>query len=118
MAGQGFDPDFILSWPTGRMGVMEGESAVMAVHGPELERAQREKRDVTAGVQASVESMRADYEHQLDAKFAAARGFVDAIVTPEETRDQLAFTLRVTANYAGAHLGPFVLPPFDSAPSR
>ena len=34
MAGQGFDPDFILSWPTGRMGVMEGESAVMAVHGP------------------------------------------------------------------------------------
>ena len=38
MAGQGFDPDFILSWPTGRMGVMEGESAVMAVHGPEIER--------------------------------------------------------------------------------
>src|SRR5207253_375767 len=26
MAGQGFDPDFIVSWPTGRMGVMEGES--------------------------------------------------------------------------------------------
>ena len=42
MAGQGFDPDFILSWPTGRMGVMEGEAAVMAVHGPEIERAQRE----------------------------------------------------------------------------
>jgi acetyl-CoA carboxylase carboxyltransferase component len=34
MAGQGFDPDFIFSWPTGRMGVMEGESAVQAVHGP------------------------------------------------------------------------------------
>ena len=31
MAGQGFDPDFILSLPTGRMGVMEGESAVMAL---------------------------------------------------------------------------------------
>jgi len=27
MAGQGFDPDFIFSWPTGRMGVMEGDSA-------------------------------------------------------------------------------------------
>ncbi|HVG20180.1 MAG TPA: carboxyl transferase domain-containing protein, partial [Blastocatellia bacterium] len=26
MAGQGFDPDFIFSWPTGRMGVMEGDS--------------------------------------------------------------------------------------------
>src|SRR5207302_1334381 len=33
MAGQGFDPDFIVSWPTGRMGVMEGESAVQAVFG-------------------------------------------------------------------------------------
>ena len=62
--------------------------------------------------------MRADYEQQLDAKFAAARGFVDAIVTPEETRDQLAFTLRVAANYAGPHLGPFVLPPLDAATAR
>ncbi|MGH9762794.1 MAG: acyl-CoA carboxylase subunit beta, partial [Blastocatellia bacterium] len=31
MAGQGFDPDFIFTWPTGRMGVMEGDSAVMAL---------------------------------------------------------------------------------------
>ena len=34
--------------------------------------------------------MRADYEHQLDARYAAARGFVDAIVYPEDTRDVLA----------------------------
>src|SRR5207247_9154515 len=44
MAGQGFDPDFILSWPTGRMGVMEGESAIMAVHGPAIERAKQERQ--------------------------------------------------------------------------
>jgi acetyl-CoA carboxylase carboxyltransferase component len=118
MAGQGFDPDFILSWPTGRMGVMEGESAVMAVHGAELEKARKEGREPTAEAKASMESMRADYEHQLDARFAGARGYVDAIVTPEETRDQLAFTLRVAANYAGPHLGPFVLPPLDAAPAR
>jgi 3-methylcrotonyl-CoA carboxylase beta subunit len=116
MAGQGFDPDFILSWPTGRMGVMEGESAVMAVHGRELERARQERRELAADVQASVESMRTDYEAQLDARYAAARGQVDAIVTPEETRGQLAFALRVAANYAGPHLGPFVLPPLDAAP--
>jgi 3-methylcrotonyl-CoA carboxylase beta subunit len=118
MAGQGFDPDFILSWPTGRMGVMEGESAVMAVHGPEIERAQRDRRALDPDVKASVDSMRADYEAQLDARYAAARGHVDAIVLPEETRDQLAFVLRVTANYAGPHLGPFVLPPLDAAPLR
>jgi 3-methylcrotonyl-CoA carboxylase beta subunit len=118
MAGQGFDPDFILSWPTGRMGVMEGEAAVMAVHGTEIDRAQRERRELTAEVQASVASMRADYEAQLDARYAAARGQVDAILTPEETRDQLAFALRIVANYAGPHLGPFVLPPLDAASSR
>jgi 3-methylcrotonyl-CoA carboxylase beta subunit len=117
MAGQGFDPDFILSWPTGRMGVMEGESAVMAVHGAEIEKARQEKREPSEAAKASMSSMRADYEHQLDAKFAGARGFVDAIITPEETRNQLAFTLRITANYAGPHLGPFVLPPLDAAPA-
>ena len=118
MAGQGFDPDFILSWPTGRMGVMEGESAVMAVHGPELDRAQQEKREPQESVQNAVASMRADYEHQLDAKFAGARGFVDVIVAPEETRDQLAFVLRIVSNYAGPHIGPFVLPPLDPALGR
>ena len=63
-------------------------------------------------------SMRADYEEQLDAKYAGARGFLDAIVTPEETRELLAFALRVCANYAGPHLGPFVLPPLDAVPAR
>jgi acetyl-CoA carboxylase carboxyltransferase component len=69
-------------------------------------------------VKAAIDSMRADYEHQLDARYAAARGFADAILTPEDTRDQLAFALRVTANYAGPHLGPFVLPPLDAAQPR
>ena len=118
MAGQGFDPDFIFSWPTGRMGVMEGESAVMAVHGPEIERAQREKREVAPEVQRAIESMRADYEAQLDARHAAARGHVDAIVTPEETRELLTFALKVCASYAGPHLGPFVLPPLDAGSAR
>jgi 3-methylcrotonyl-CoA carboxylase beta subunit len=118
MAGQGFDPDFIFSWPTGRMGVMEGESAVMAVHGAEIEKARKESREPSPEVKSSMVSMRADYEAQLDARYAAARGFVDAIITPEETRDQLAFVLKATSNYSGPHLGPFVLPPLDAATTR
>jgi acetyl-CoA carboxylase carboxyltransferase component len=110
MAGQGFDPDFIFSWPSGRMGVMEGESAVQAVHGPSLEAAKRAGVAVPAEVQRAVEEMRADYEHQLDARFAGARGFIDAIVYPEETRDVLAMALRATLQNPGPHLGPFVLP--------
>jgi len=99
------------------MGVMEGESAVVAVHGAELETAQREGRPLDPATEAKIDAMREDYDQQLDAKFAGARGFVDAIVTPEETRDQLAFLLRVAGHYAGPHLGPFALPPFDAAPT-
>jgi 3-methylcrotonyl-CoA carboxylase beta subunit len=109
MAGQGFDPDFIFSLPTGRMGVMEGESAVGAVYGPELERAAK-NGGPTPELAAAVDAMRADYDHQLDATVAAARGFVDAILVPEELRDQLAFALRIAGNFAGPHLGPYVLP--------
>lgn len=110
MAGQGFDPDFILSWPTGRMGVMEGESAVQAVHGPALEAARQAGKPPEPQVAEAAEAMRADYEHQLDALYAAARGYVDAIVYPEDTRAMLALALRTTLNNRGPHLGPFVLP--------
>jgi acetyl-CoA carboxylase carboxyltransferase component len=109
MAGQGFDPDFIFSLPSGRMGVMEGESAVQAVHGPELEKAQK-AGGAAKQLQEAVDKMRADYEHWLDARFAGARGYVDAIFAPEELRGQLAFALKIVASDPGPHLGPFVLP--------
>ncbi|HXY31890.1 MAG TPA: carboxyl transferase domain-containing protein [Gemmatimonadaceae bacterium] len=111
MAGQGFDPDFIFSWPTGRMGVMEGESAIQAVHGPALDAARRSGGEPPPDVQEAVEAMRADYEHQLGAEFAGARGYIDAIVYPEETRAVLAMALRAAQHNPGPHLGPFVLPP-------
>ena len=111
MAGQGFDPDFILSWPTGRMAVMEGESAIQAVHGPALEEAKKKGTSLDPDVATAVEEMRADYEHQLDARYAAARGYVDAIVYPENTREMLSLALRATLHNPGPHLGPFVLPP-------
>ena len=110
MAGQGFDPDFIFSWPTGRMGVMEGEAAIQAVHGPALEEARTRRTTVDPDVAQSVAAMREDYEHQLDARYAAARGFVDTIVFPEDTRDVLALALRASLQNPGPHLGPFVLP--------
>lgn len=112
MAGQGFDPDFIFSWPTGRMGVMEGEAAVQAVHGPAIEAARTKGGDPPPDVAKAMEEMRQDYEHQLDARFAAARGFVDSIIQPEDTRDVLAMALRASLQNPGPHLGPFVLPAF------
>ena len=110
MAGQGFDPDFILSWPSGRMGVMEGEAAVQAVHGPAMDAAKRSGTAVSQAVSDSAAEMRADYEEQLDARYAAARGFADAIVYPEDTRAALGMILRSALQNPGPHLGAFVLP--------
>jgi 3-methylcrotonyl-CoA carboxylase beta subunit len=115
MAGQGFDPDFIFSWPTGRMAVMEGEAAVQAVHGPTIEKAKQRGTPLDDETSHAIEEMRADYEHQLDARYAAARGFVDAIVYPEDTREVLTLALRAARSNRGPHLGPFVLPPIPDA---
>ncbi|MGQ0762224.1 MAG: acyl-CoA carboxylase subunit beta [Acidobacteriota bacterium] len=110
MAGQGFDPDFIFSWPTGRMGVMEGESAVQAVFGSELERLKKSGQEPGPKLELEMLKVRETYERDLDAKYAAARGFVDAVLAPEETRAALELALRVSLNYEGPHIGQFVLP--------
>jgi 3-methylcrotonyl-CoA carboxylase beta subunit len=111
MAGQGFDPDFIFTWPTGRMGVMEGDSAVMALFSAQLDRLKHAGREPDPELQERIAAVRAEYEQQLDARYAAARGFVDAVITPEETRAALALALRTALHNPGPHLGAFVLPP-------
>jgi 3-methylcrotonyl-CoA carboxylase beta subunit len=110
MAGQGFDPDFILSLPTGRMGVMEGESAVMALFSGQIEKLKAEGKVPDDDLNTRMDQVREDYERQLDARFAGARGFVDEVVLPEELRDSLSLLLRAALNNDGPHLGPFTLP--------
>ncbi|HEY0429283.1 MAG TPA: acyl-CoA carboxylase subunit beta [Pyrinomonadaceae bacterium] len=111
MAGQGFDPDFIFSLPTGRMGVMEGDAAAQAIFGTQLEKLKKEGREPDESLKAEMEKVRETYEKELDAKHAAARGLVDAIVTPENLRDALHLALETTLNTDQPHLGAFVLPP-------
>lgn len=110
MAGQGFDPDFILSLPTGRMGVMEGESAVMALFSAQLDRLKAEGKVPDEELTTRMDEVRAEYDRQLDARFAAARGFVDEVVLPEELRPALQLLLRAASNNPGPHLGAFHIP--------
>ena len=109
MAGQGFDPDFILSLPTGRMGVMEGDSAVMALFSRQLEELKARGEVPDEDLSTRMDEVRADYDRQLDARFAAARGFVDEIVLPEELRPALIHLLTAALNNPGPHVGPFHL---------
>jgi acetyl-CoA carboxylase carboxyltransferase component len=110
MAGQGFDPDFIFSLPTGRMGVMEGDSAVQAIFGTQLEKLKSAGEKPSAELEAEMEKVRETYDRELDAKHAAARGLLDAIVTPENLRDVLILSLQTCLNTNTPHIGAFVLP--------
>jgi len=110
MAGQGFDPDFIFSLPTGRMGVMEGDSAVAAMFGTQLEKLKKAGQEPDETMKAEMEKVRETYDRELDAKHAAARGLLDAIVTPENLRNSLILALQTCLNTSQPHLGAFVLP--------
>jgi acetyl-CoA carboxylase carboxyltransferase component len=98
MAGQGFDPNFTFSWPTARIGVMEGDSAVQALFSVELEKLKKAGVTVPDDLQQSMDQTRADYERWLDAKYAAARGHCDAVIDPKETREVLTLALEVALN--------------------
>ena len=92
------------------MGVMEGDSAVQALFGTQLDKLKQDKRQPDAELVNDMQGVRNSYEEQLDAKYAAARGFVDAVILPENTRDALELSLRVAMNFRGPHVGQFVLP--------
>tara|TARA_B100000470_G_scaffold16764_1_gene11434 strand:- start:2401 stop:3987 length:1587 start_codon:yes stop_codon:yes gene_type:complete len=109
MGGQGFDPDFILSLPTGRMGVMEAESAVTEIFSTQLQEIRDKGLDPGPELTTEMDQIRAEYEEELDARFAAARGFVDGILLPEELREGLGLLLRASMNNPGPHIGPFQL---------
>lgn len=102
MAGQGFDPNFTFNWPTARIGVMEGESAVQALFSVELEKLRNSGEAMPPELAEAIERTRADYEHWLDAKYAAARGHCDAIIDPRDSREILTLALEVAMHHPRA----------------
>ena len=103
MAGQGFDPDFIFSWPTARVGVMEGESAVQALFAAELRKIAESGEVPSEDLEEAITKTRNEYERTSDAKWCAARGHVDAIIRPDQTRAVLTACLEaVSGNGYGA----------------
>jgi acetyl-CoA carboxylase carboxyltransferase component len=100
MAGQGFDPHFTFSWPTARIGVMEGESAVVALYSAELEK--YKGGPLPEDLREQVERTRGDYERWLDVRYAAARGHCDAVIDPLDTRGILSFALEASMQHAPA----------------
>jgi acetyl-CoA carboxylase carboxyltransferase component len=90
MCGKAYDPRFIVAWPNARYAVMGAAQASDTVFSI-LARA-HERGDKKASP-AELEELRAkvkqSYEEQTDIRYGAARGWVDAIIQPHETRDVL-----------------------------
>ena len=82
--------DLVLAWPDAELGIMAAKAAVGIVHRRQLGAASdpEAERDRLAAAYAA-EHLRADS--------AAAEGFVDEIIEPEQTRDRLAWALRAFA---------------------
>jgi 3-methylcrotonyl-CoA carboxylase beta subunit len=98
MCGKAYDPRFIFAWPTARYAVMSGEAAAGTLVEIKLKQLEREGRKVDEKAKKELfESVRATYEHQTDARYAAARLWVDAIIDPAQTRDALIWALEAAA---------------------
>jgi 3-methylcrotonyl-CoA carboxylase beta subunit len=100
LCGKAFDPRFIFAWPNARYAVMGGEQAASTLleitvnalrrsgHEPDADELDELRRKVEAS-----------YEEQTDIRYAAARLWVDRIVTPIDTRDALMLALEVATRH-------------------
>ena len=90
LCGKAYDPRFILAWPNARYAVMGAAQASDTVFSI-LARA-HERGDKKASPEELEElrlKVKQSYEEQTDIRYGAARGWVDAIIQPHETRDVL-----------------------------
>jgi 3-methylcrotonyl-CoA carboxylase beta subunit len=97
MCGRAFDPRFIFAWPNARFAVMGAEQASETLFSI-LSRAQsrKGKADSDNGdLDALKKQVRDNYAAQTDIRYAASRGWVDAIIQPEKTREVLIQSLKL-----------------------
>jgi methylmalonyl-CoA decarboxylase subunit alpha len=92
MAGPGFDPDATIALPTAKIAVMGAEAAINAVYFNKIaaieDPAEREEY---------VEGLRQAYEEDIDVVRLASELVVDAVVEPEDLRDELIRRYRAAA---------------------
>ena len=101
LCGKAFDPRFIFAWPSAKYAVMGANQAagtLLEIQIAALKRAGKtpEADDLEELRQKTV----ASYESQTDIRYAAARGWVDEIIEPSQTRATLIAALDVVTRHA------------------
>ncbi len=94
MAGLGYEPDFLFSWPAALTGVMGGESAAGTMETVALASAKR--RGIEPDMEALAKQRAAIVEifnSQEDAFYTSGRMLDNGIIDPRDTRNVLGFLL-------------------------
>jgi acetyl-CoA carboxylase carboxyltransferase component len=95
LCGKAYDPRFILAWPTARyavMGAAQASDTIFSVLARASERG--DKKSSPEELEELRATVKANYEEQTDIRYGAARGWVDAIIQPHETREVLSLLLQ------------------------
>ncbi len=100
MCGRAFDPFLSFAWPCAKCAVMGANQAtgVLAT----IEEASRKRKGETIDEETHKQilaAVHAGYTEQADIRHAAARGWVDRIIEPHKTRDELIAALSFTAGW-------------------
>ncbi|MBU6209424.1 MAG: acyl-CoA carboxylase subunit beta [Planctomycetes bacterium] len=98
MCGRAFDPMLTLAWPGGRCAVMGAAQAAGTLLQIDLAARERKGEQVDDAMRKQLlDAITASYTEQQDIRYAASRGWVDRIIEPHRTRDELIMALRVAA---------------------
>lgn len=98
LCGKAYDPRFILAWPTCQYAVMGGASAAKTLADLRVRQMKKSGTPLAQGEEQRIlEEISRQYEGQTDARYAAARLWVDAIIEPEQTRSALALALEAAS---------------------
>lgn len=98
MCGRAFDPFLTLAWPGAKCSVMGAAQAANVLLQIDLAARERkgEKVDETMRSQL-LAAITASYSEQQDILYGAARGWLDRIIDPVKTREELIAALRIAA---------------------
>lgn len=91
LCGKAYDPHFIFAWPNAKYAVMGADQAADTLLSVQKKAAERKGAPLGKDEEHKIrQTMMEDYERQMDIRYGAARGWVDAIIQPHQTRDILS----------------------------
>jgi acetyl-CoA carboxylase carboxyltransferase component len=95
LCGKAYDPRFIVAWPNARyavMGAAQASDTVFSILARARER--DDKKALHEELEQLRQKVKCSYEEQTDIRYGAARGWMDAIIQPHDTRDVLVQLLQ------------------------